>query len=139
MLERPVIDGKINLRKNGKHLLLPCGFAMWIELPELECAEQLLDRRAGIAVRCGVDDPEPQPPQMLFRLWARMVSGAVEQEDGIVSPHGHVLIQLVKQMLKEQQHDVAVGVGLRQCEPYLTICIYCRDERQSWTDSLHRY
>ena len=42
-------------------------------------------------------------------------------------------------MLKEQQHDVAVGVGLRQCEPYSTVCIYCCDERQSWTDSLHGY
>ena len=54
--------GKSVDKRTSRHLLRPCGLAMRVELPELEGAEQLLDRRAGVAVGRRVDDPEPQPP-----------------------------------------------------------------------------
>ena len=106
-----------------RYLLLPCRLAMRIQLAELERPEQLLDRRAGVAVGRGVDDFEAQPLQMLFRLRTRMITGAIEQEDDVVAPRGRVLVQQTNQMLEKQQHDVAVGVGLRQREPYSAVCI----------------
>ena len=118
------------------YLLFTSGLAVGIQLAELEGAEQLLDRRAGVAVGRSVDYLEAQPPEVLLRFGARVVSSAIQQENDVLPPHRSLFVQQLKQIREEQQHNVAVGIGLGEREPHAAVCIDGRDQRQSWADRL---
>ena len=59
-----------------------------------------------------------------------MITSAVEQEDRLLLPFGIFSIELLHQVLHEDEHQVAVRVGVREREVHSAVGIQRSDQRQ---------
>ena len=68
--------------------------------------------------------------QELPDVLACMVSGAVEEDDRVLSPIGPLLVQGQDQVPKEHQHHILVSVSLGQGEVDPALYVQGSDQRQ---------
>ncbi len=98
------------------HLLLSGGLPVWIQLSQLEMAEEHLNRGSSVTVRGGEDNRDLHLSEVASYLFAGMVSGIIEEYDRVFLPAGRVLIELPHQGAHEQHEGVLISGGVAQGE-----------------------
>ena len=63
-----------------------------------------------------------------MKIDAEYLLGLVHQDHCMISEFGIFLLQLLDQMLKENLHNLAIGIALHQAEIYCSIGIQSNDQ-----------
>ena len=93
------------------HLPLAYLQPLRVEVAALQQAEVLLDGRADVAVRAGVDGLDAELLDRRPRLQRLVVGGVVEEDDRVVSPVRLLGVELLRERREEGDHHARVGVG----------------------------
>ena len=88
-------------RKDESHSPFTRSTTVWIELAELEVAEQRLDRRGIVAVGARENDRQPEPVDDALRLAARVMRRIVPEEHRVALPAWLLLVQGRHHVLQE--------------------------------------
>ena len=114
----PQVSG--NDQDHDKYLPFPSLEVGGIQVADLQQGEELLARRAVVAVRAGDHDRDLECSEGLARLIAAMVAAAVEQKDRVVAPVGVLGVEAADQPVQkgaEQPRLVALLADGEVCPP----------------------
>ena len=93
----------------------------------LVVGEEALAGRSGVGVLPGEDGLGAELDQVLLDVSAAVVGGVVQEEVGVLPPVGVLLGEDLSEAREEHQHDVRIGVELRQAEVEPPIGVHGRD------------
>ena len=85
--------------------------------------EETLDWRRVVGVLSGEDHLHAEVEQVPAHLPAAVVRRVVEQPVRVLPPVAALLGEQLGQAREEHQHDIAIGVELRQAEVQLALCV----------------
>ena len=120
------------------YLPLPGLDACRVQVTCLQEGEELLRRRAVVAVRPRDHRGDLQRGQCLARFSAAVVGGTIKDEDCVVSPVRVLAVELTGQPMKESAEDATVVAPLAERKVSLTAGVYASDERQSMAQGLRQ-
>ena len=110
----------------------------WVQFSQLEPAEKRLDGRSRVAVRGRPDYSDLQLVEEGANLNSCMIAGSIEQQVGVSLPPRLLFIELRREVLEEDQHDLLVGVGVREREPDPALSVHGSNERDPRRHGLPR-